>query len=138
MVDMQQHDDKKLLSRSNILAWAPSLAGVLLVSVIFGSKNGLVGLIWSIGPILVGLLFLPVFFLFGRFLSQKMKWQPQLLILTASAIVTVSIAFFMLILFTAEDPGKEFGYFVPGGTIFFLILLFSGFLATLGMFARSR
>lgn len=138
MIDMPQGDSTKVSTRSKIMGWGGAIFGILLVQVIFGWKNGLVGIAWSVGPIIVALLSCLAFWLFGRFLSDKMNWPIQTLILAVAAIIVVSTTLSILIMFTAQGPSQEFGDFAPGKPGFIIVLFISPFLIALGLLARSR
>ncbi|MCB2096244.1 MAG: hypothetical protein KDE05_01310 [Parvularculaceae bacterium] len=133
---MEKNNKTKFFSRSNLLVWGPVIFGVLSVQVIFGWKDGLTGITWNVVPIVFGLFICIAFLWLGRFLSARMGWLLQLLVLAAISLASVAAIFALLVVTTSQDPINELGLFLPGQTMFYLILFFSVILTGLGFCRR--
>ena len=134
--EMERDNSNRFFTRSNVLLWTPAILGMLFVQIIFGWKNGVSGILWNVLPVIIGISVCLGFLRFGKYLTTRVSWPIQLLVLVSSSIVLVLIGFVLLIALTAADPATEFVSFLPGRTIFWLVLFFSALLILLGFIPR--
>lgn len=129
---MENENKTKLFSRSNLVIWGALIFGVLSVQIIFGWSGGIAGIAWKVVPIVIGILVGGAFFWLGRFLSARMNWQLRLLVLAVASSVSVSTIFALLVFAFSSNAAEDYQLFLPGQTVFYLVLFFSAVLTALG------
>ena len=129
--------ENSFFARKNVVRWAPAVLALIVAHAIFGWDGGPSGIIQRAAPITIGLLYSICFLWFGHFLGPRVSSPMRLIIVAATALVSVSIGFIATIYLFSADFAAELTRFAPGQIGFNLVLFFTILLSAIGMLLRG-